>query len=102
MTELLTRADFAQHLGQTFTVWLGEGTGYDLALIEVKALGQTPPAGVPARAEPFSVIFRSGERDRHLPQRTYRLTAAGLAPLEIFLVPIGPDAAGMRYEAIFT
>jgi hypothetical protein len=37
-----------------------------------------------------------------LPQRIYRLEHAALDPLEIFIVPIGPDAEGMRYQAVFT
>jgi hypothetical protein len=47
------------------------------------------------------LLFR-GPRTPVLPQRIYRLEHAVMGPLEIFLVPIGPDAEGMRYQAVFT
>jgi hypothetical protein len=36
-----------------------------------------------------------------VPQGIYKLENEKLGALEIFLVPIGPDEKGMRYEAIF-
>jgi hypothetical protein len=36
-----------------------------------------------------------------LPQGIQRLSHAELGELDLFLVPIGPDAQGMRYEAAF-
>jgi hypothetical protein len=37
-----------------------------------------------------------------LQQQIYRLECEGLVEsLDLFLVPIGPDANGMRYEAVF-
>ena len=35
------------------------------------------------------------------PQRIYRLRHDRLGAFEVFLVPIGPDAVGMRFEAVF-
>jgi hypothetical protein len=37
-----------------------------------------------------------------LPQRIYRLRHPVMGELDLFLVPIGPDGEGMRYEAVFT
>jgi hypothetical protein len=37
-----------------------------------------------------------------MPQRIYRLQHEELGQLELFLVPIGPDADGMCYEAVFS
>ena len=37
-----------------------------------------------------------------LPQRIYRLEHAELGGLDLFLVPIGRDASGITYEAVFT
>lgn len=34
-------------------------------------------------------------------QGIYRVVGDGLPELDIFLVPIGPNGQGMRYEAIF-
>ena len=45
-------------------------------------------------------MFRGGG-DVALPQRTYRMEHAEIGTFEIFLVPIGPDEKGLRYEAVF-
>ncbi|MGH9424196.1 MAG: DUF6916 family protein [Thermoanaerobaculia bacterium] len=38
-----------------------------------------------------------------LPQHIYRLTHDGFAePIDLFLVPIGQEEGGFRYEAVFT
>ena len=71
-----------------------------LTLIEAVATGPAP-GGAAARRQPFSLIFR-GPRAPVLPQRIYRLEHEAMGPLEIFIVPIGPDAEGMRYQAVFT
>lgn len=72
----------------------------ELRLSEVGALSPaTAPPGSP-RA-PFSLLFH-GPATPWADQGTYRLDHAVLGELELFLVPLGPDAEGMRYEAIFT
>ncbi len=53
-----------------------------------------------ARA-PFSVVVRSGPADRHWPQGIYTLAHPEHGPLDLFLVPIGPDDSGMCYEINF-
>ena len=62
----------------------------DAELLEVERLGDTQ----------FSIVFR-GPRDPVFPQSIYRVEHAALDALELFLVPIGPDEVGMRYEAVF-
>ena len=52
------------------------------------------------REQPFSVHFR-GHRQSYLPQAIYRLEHERMGTMDIFLVPIGPDEKGMRYEAVF-
>jgi hypothetical protein len=52
------------------------------------------------RAEPFSLVLR-GPREPALPQATYALRHPRLGTIELFLVPIGQDAQGLRYEALF-
>ncbi|MDX6508976.1 MAG: hypothetical protein QOG81_728, partial [Gaiellaceae bacterium] len=37
-----------------------------------------------------------------LPQQIYRFDHDELGTLEIFIVPIGTDEGGVRYEAVFT
>jgi len=42
-----------------------------------------------------------GPNDRLLPQRIYWFEAPALGRFELFIVPVGRDAQGIRYEAAF-
>ncbi len=99
MLESFTLETFAPHQDEPFRLHPDAGDPLDLRLVEVTPLGErTAPAG--GRA-PFSLVFR-GPRAPLLPQRIYRLEHDAIGTFEIFLVPIGPDQEGMRYEAVFT
>ncbi len=93
----LTRSDFAAHLNEPFRVWI-DGAAHELVLVEANALAAQGIAST-LRA-PFSLIFR-GPRGTALAQQIHRLEHSALGELELFLVPIEPDAVGLRYEAIF-
>jgi hypothetical protein len=49
---------------------------------------------------PFALILR-GPRDQPLRQGTYPLMHPDHGPLNLFMVPIGPDGAGLGYEITF-
>lgn len=91
-----TPETFAPHLGSRFAIALGDGV-LELELCAVDALRAAP--GAP-RA-PFALRFRTPAATGYLPQRIYTLAHPVLGALEIFLVPLGADAGGMRYEAVF-
>jgi len=97
MLESLAVGDFSGRIGEGFRVPLVDGS-IVLTLAEVTDLARKDHAG-PRRA-PFSLVFR-GPLSPVLPQRIWPLEHAALGRLEIFLVPIGPDPEGMRYEAVF-
>lgn len=81
----------------TFTPYIGDAfrvSGVDTELIEA-----TPHGPAPTRQQ-FSLVFR-GPLGPALPQRIHPLSHPALGAFELFLVPIGPDADGMRYEAVF-
>ena len=101
MLDKLTRADFADRLGQTFRVHYGAATPLEAELVSATAF-PTRPGGpdLPARSEPFSILFR-GPRTPVLPQRIYRIEHETLGTFDLFIVPVGPDAGGMQYEAVF-
>ena len=93
--------DFSRHLGDRFQTLWGSADPVELEFIEAAQLRSRPRGDNPnIRSDPFSLLFR-GPFAPALPQRIHRLVHPQLGPLEIFLVPIGPDAAGARYEAIF-
>ena len=47
-----------------------------------------------------ALLFR-GPREPVFPQRIHVLSSPDAGNMHIFLVPIGPDDKGMRYEAVF-
>lgn len=97
MPEDLAYSDFFERVGEEFRVATGE-VAVGLVLTEVTDLAR--PESPSPRRRPFSLVFRGPFRPQ-LVQRIWPLEHASLGTLEIFLVPIGPDASGMRYEAIF-
>jgi ribosomal protein S18 acetylase RimI-like enzyme len=97
--EQLSSADFSPLVGQAFWVPLASGERYELTLAAVKELGNPY---IPGGRRPFSLIFTNPRTDAYLPQATYLLEHAQLGLFELFLVPLGPDQPGMRYEVIFT
>ena len=94
MLEKLTKESFLPRLNQAFRLTSVEPP-LELRLLEVESRWGRGPA-----REAFSLIFL-GPAEPLLPQRIYRLEHDELGALEIFLVPIGRDAAGTRYEAAF-
>ena len=88
----LTAEHFESLLHERFSV----GSQFEVELAEVSA---TDSPG-PSRSQ-FSLLFRGGPRPP-LPQGIHALEHATLGRLELFLVPLGPDASGQRYEAVFT
>ncbi len=96
MSAPLTEKEFSKHLNTTFRV-KGEPP-IDLELTAVKAyMGQSNDD---SDMERFSVFFH-GPGDRYLPQSTYALDHEAMGTVDLFLVPIGKDEKGLRYEAVF-
>ena len=102
MLESLDITTFAGRLGDVFLLVPDETT-----VIVTRLIAVTPAPGGSAgqvRAggrTPFSLVLRSPP-SAPLPQRIYRLQHEELGPLDLFLVPIGPDDVGMCYEAVFS
>lgn len=103
MLQELTLDAFVPHIGGRFRIFLSADRAIEAELVEARALSeQTGPQESPARKRvPFSLVFRTPGSD-YAPQQIYRVEHDTLGSYDIFLVPIGPDGTGMRYEAIFT
>lgn len=100
MLEVLSVSEFADCVGTRFRVHAAAAQVWDLELTEATSLGSA--AGrTPTNRDPFSLIFR-GALQPILPQQIYKFEHDRLGTLEMFIVPIGPDNQGMRYQAIFT
>jgi hypothetical protein len=99
MLDELRCADFVPLVGQAFQVVLQGHEPIPLTLASATEIG-APRS--PEQRQPFSLIFLAPESPWYLPQGTYRLEHEAMAELELFIVPLGPQAGRMQYEAIFT
>jgi hypothetical protein len=98
----LTCADFAPHVGERFEV-AAEGGSVTVPMVLAEATEGTEPGGPGPDGEvrlQFSLVFR-GPHEPALPQGTFPVAHADLGDLVLFLVPIGRDSDGLRYEAAF-
>ena len=98
MLETLTIEDFSGRVGETFRAAAEGDRTLTLTLDSVDALPR--PLGDKGR-QPFSLEFHDAAED-HVPQQTVAVEHAELGSFQLFVVPLGPGDAGMRYEAIFT
>lgn len=91
--------DFADKIGEVFPIGDTDVPRIPLTLAEAECVNvKGLPPGM---RSPFSLIFVAKD-PRVLPQRIYNLEHTGLGRLEIFLVPIGKDADGVSYQAMFS
>lgn len=90
--------DFADKIGTTFVLAEANVPPVPFKLVECTLLDprQAPPGGRP----PFTLIFVA-QTPQMLPQRLYNLTQEAMGDVELFLVPVGKDARGFHYEALF-
>ena len=89
---------YKELLGTNFSIKFTDLT-LDLELIEVSSVTADVTEG--GQSEPFSLVFRT-EIEEAMEQGTYELNHDSAGDKVLFLVPIGPDDVGMRYEAVFT
>jgi hypothetical protein len=101
MLETFTINTFSSLIGDEFRLHVAGLPPVPLELIEATLLdGDSAAPAEHGRRIPFSIVFR-GLREPFLVQRLYVLEHATIGRFELFIVPIGPDARGMRYEAVF-
>lgn len=106
--ETLTAEDFRGHRGTRFklTAQSQEGSSAVSLEAELADVSESPPGPPGASRTPFSVMFH-GPLEPVLPQGIYRLESEHFGSVELFIVPVGPQAASpgeapaMGYEAVF-
>src|SRR4051812_21042449 len=96
--KLMTLDEFTPLLTTRFNMRLDDGTRLELTLSHIEALPHAGPGGSTQQRKPFSLIFH-GPVTPVCQQRIYTLDNETLGEISIFLVPIGPDQRGQRYEA---
>ena len=93
MTMRYTAEEFSNHLHGTFSVERAEGV-VELILAEVKS-GQSTP-----QIEQFSLLFQ-GPVSPRLEQRTYSMSNGRTGVVDLFIVPVAQNEAGIVYEVVF-
>ena len=93
MIEQLTHERFVPLMHTYFQVLRQDGE-IPLQLVEVSEVQSS------GGSETFSVVFR-GPSAAPLPQATYQFRQDNASALDLFIVPIGVDKDGVRYEAVF-
>ncbi len=93
----LTHTHFEPLVGSTFRLRLNAAESLPLVLTQMRVASQPPAADL---RRGFSLIFGSA-LPGHVPQHTYTLEHPALGALDLFIVPIGPNADGMQYQAVF-
>ena len=94
MSEQLSRDNFAVNLNSVFRVQVAPGEACEIALIELR------DGRASARQEQFALTFR-GPRDRFLGQGTFPVEHPVMGSFDLFLTPVGQEADGFLYEAVF-
>lgn len=89
--------DFQACLNQVF-VLSADDYRDELELVQVDRVELTRDNG---EQDAFTVVFQSSKPEP-IPQQTYPLTNAQMGELHLFIVPIGRNDTGIRYEAVFS
>ena len=97
---------FSKHVGEYFQIRPESGESITVELIEATGRGSSGGGESAPDTGSFSLLFYdpTATDQAYLHQASYAFEHQALGPIEIFVVPIGPDSEGkgMRYEAIFT
>jgi hypothetical protein len=99
MLESFTADTFRPHLDENFRM---DRNGVVLRLRSVDDWSERAGPGAAGRERaPFSLVFHAAEGPVY-PQGIYPLEHDVLGNFALFMVPIGRDAEGVKYEAVFT
>ena len=101
MIETATSETFRPHVGDTFRIAPPSDPPFEARLTSCT---ETPFGDRKAwlsqhQRVPFSLIFHAPD-DRHVDQQIGAFSHAQLGEFELFIVPLGPDEDGMRYEDV--
>jgi hypothetical protein len=97
MLEALTKENWEAYLNKDFQVQIDDRNAVGMRLVSVSGFGRS----LNGRREAYSLLFQ-GPVQPMLVQRIYRILQPQLGGMDIFLVPVGKEAGGVQYEAVFT
>jgi hypothetical protein len=90
----LEAATFAPHVGSRFEFVPAAGDPFEATLSGCEVTGAERLGRVP-----FTLSFHA-PAGTGAPQQTFTVRHAELGELALFMVPLGPDERGARYEAV--
>lgn len=100
MAVRFSEKEFSQHVNTKYHAEIDGREPLELELVEVTPYENRDKPGEHSGMERFSLFFQ-GPAEVFLPQRIYRLTHAEMGDLQLFLVPVGQNERGFRYESVF-
>ncbi|MBB3839828.1 hypothetical protein FHS57_003839 [Runella defluvii] len=98
MIDTLQITDFQPYLNQDFTIHFASEASHPAQLTRVSAWS----TGVGNYRQPFTLEFETDMTRQYYLQGTFTLTHPTAGDVQLFMVPIGPGAKGMRYEVVFS
>lgn len=99
--EQLSFESFSGLVKTNFRVWVDPQDSLDLELCEITPRRVSSSGGGRSLTyESFALEFL-GPANRLLPQRIYWFESAPIGRFEMFIVPVGRDENGTRYQATF-
>lgn len=96
--QLLTSSDFSPYLNEKLFIRFADDKKQCAELIQI-AEGA---AYFDLERKSFSFVVRTSEKNSYHNQAVFILEHPVKGDLPVFFVPIGPDAVGMKYEAVFS
>jgi hypothetical protein len=98
MSEFQTAEEFRQHVNTPFRLQVNAPKPIDLTLVAVES--RPSEATEEQGMERFSVFFL-GSPEFLLPQSIYRVAHPAMGEFDLFLVAVGKETDGYRYEAVY-
>ena len=93
----VTASDFEPLLNETFLIQFSGETAINSTLVDVSQFNGYSTL----ERKPFSITFKTHQQV-NFPQSIYIVNHPVKGELQIFLVPIGFEGNGMKYEAVFS
>ena len=99
--DILATLTFDKAKGLVGRAYRVDGTNIQLTVTHVTRAAEHGPRPRELKRDSFSIFFR-GPAEALLPQRMYTLTGDSESFPNLFIVPVGRDAQGYEYEAVFS
>jgi len=98
MLDQLQSSDFAHLKGTDISIRFHPEVTLEARLLDVSEVkGDTT-----LERNPFSLILQTTQKKEAYPQAIYTLIHPEKGDMQLFMVPLGNDGNGMRYEIVFS